>query len=253
MIKVSIIGSGNVAQHLIQAFEKSIETELIQVFSRKKDAVSHLITKEKITNNYNELKEADVYIISVSDNAISKVSSELPFKEKLVVHTSGSIAMTALDSKNRKGVFYPLQTFSKNKPVNFKFIPLCLETENQVDYTILKRIANSISERIYTIDSVQRKSLHLSAVFVCNFVNHLYHIGNEICENNNIPFDILKPLIRETAEKVMLLSPNEAQTGPAIRNDHKTIEAHLAFLTDETQKNIYKILTQSIQENVKKL
>jgi predicted short-subunit dehydrogenase-like oxidoreductase (DUF2520 family) len=253
MVKVSIIGSGNVAQHLIQAFEKSTETELIQVFSRKKDTVSHLIAKEKITNNYNELKEADVYIISVSDNAISKVSSELPFQEKLVVHTSGSIDMTALDSKNRKGVFYPVQTFSKNKPVNFKSIPLCLEIENQDDYTILEKIAKSISDRIYTIDSPQRKSLHVSAVFVCNFVNHLYHIGNEICENSNIPFDILKPLIKETAEKVMLLSPNEAQTGPAIRNDHKTIEAHLAFLTNETQKNIYKIITQSIQENVKKL
>jgi predicted short-subunit dehydrogenase-like oxidoreductase (DUF2520 family) len=257
MTKVIIIGSGNVAQHLIVAFQNSqnmgIEIELVQVFSRQKESVSHLLDLHKITDDLETLEEADLYIIAVSDDAIAAISSQLPFKNRLVVHTSGSIPLNALNDDNRKGVFYPLQTFTKNKEVDFKSIPICLESENATDFQLLEKVAKMISDKVYAINSEQRKALHIAAVFVNNFTNHLYQVGNEICEENQVPFEILKPLIAETAQKIMVLSPEEAQTGPAKRNDMATIVAHEAFLSNENHMKIYKTLTQSIQDNGKKL
>ena len=253
MIKVVLIGSGNVAQHLIKAFAKSATIDVIQAFSRQKETLISLLDSNKITDDFNNLAEADLYIIAVSDDAIAEVSSQLPFENRLVVHTSGSVSLDALDKKNRKGSFYPLQTFSKKAEVDFSQIPIFLESENDFDFELLEKVAHSISNKIHKINSEQRKAMHVSAVFVNNFVNHLYQIGNEICEKNNVPFEVLKPLILETANKVMTLSPKEAQTGPAIRNDKQTIASHLDFLLDENQNNIYKILTQSIQNNGKKL
>jgi predicted short-subunit dehydrogenase-like oxidoreductase (DUF2520 family) len=253
MITISIIGSGNAAQHLILAFEKSSEVQLIQVFSRDKNKVKALVDSQKIINDYDDLQKVDLIIIAVSDHAIVEVSSKIPFQNQLVAHTSGAVSLNDLDAKNRKSVFYPLQTFSKNKEINFFEIPICLEAQNESDFEILKKIAQTISHKTYKINSEQRKSLHVSAVFVCNFVNHLYQIGNEICTENNVDFEILKPLILETANKIKTLSPKEAQTGPAKRQDSQTINSHLAFLSDENQKEIYKILTKSIIDDGKKL
>ncbi len=253
MIRVSIIGSGNVAQHLIQAFSKTTDIELVQVFSRKKESVSHLIPMDKITSDFSELKSVDLTIIAVTDDAIAGVSEQIPFKNQFVAHTSGSVSIKAIDNKNRQGVFYPLQTFSKSKEVDFKTIPICLEAQNELDFQTLETVAKSISNTVYKINSEQRKSLHVAAVFVSNFVNHLYQIGNEICIENDLSFDILKPLIQETANKIFTLTPQEAQTGPAKRKDTQTINAHLSFLTDENQNEIYKMLTKSIIDNGKKL
>jgi len=253
MIKITLIGSGNVAQHLIKAFAKSELVEIAQVFSRKKETLASLIEFDKIVDDFQDLKEADLYIIAVTDNVISEVSAQLPFNNQLVVHTSGTASIDTLDAKNRKGVFYPLQTFSKNKDVDFSVIPICLEAENTFDFRVLDTVAKSISKAVFPINSEQRKALHVAAVFVNNFTNHLYQIGQEICEENKVPFEILKPLIQETADKINTLNPTEAQTGPAKRNDSTTIEAHLEYLTNENQKNIYKILTQSIQNNGKEL
>lgn len=253
MIKITLIGSGNVAQHLIKAFAQSELVEIVQVFSRKKETLASLIEFDKIVDDFQDLKEADLYIIAVTDNAIAEVSAQLPFNNQLVVHTSGSASIDTLDVKNRKGVFYPLQTFSKNAAVDFSVIPICLEAENTFDFRVLDTVAKSISKAVFPINSEQRKALHVAAVFVNNFTNHLYQIGQEICEENQVPFEILKPLIQETADKINTLNPNEAQTGPAKRNDSTTIEAHLEYLTNENQKNIYKILTQSIQNNGKEL
>ena len=253
MTKVSIIGSGNVARHLIHAFQSNSKIELVQVFARNKKSLTHLLDSNSVTSDYTQLQAADVYIIAVSDDAIAEISSQLPFENQLVVHTSGTVPLTTLESKNRRGVFYPLQTFSKDKAVNFKTIPICLEAENEKDLQTLNQIASTISDAVYQINSEQRKALHVAAVFVNNFVNHLYQMGNEICDNNNVPFEILKPLIQETANKIVSLSPKEAQTGPAKRNDLTTIEAHQRFLTDENLSTIYTLLTQSIQNNGKKL
>lgn len=248
MVKVSIIGSGNVAQHLVSAFSTTSGIELVQAFSRNRENLAHLLDPNQITDDFNALGDADLYIIAVSDDSISEVSRQLPFTGKLVAHTSGSLSITILDDGNRRAVFYPLQTFSKSKPVNFREIPICLESENAEDFQTLETVAHTISDTVFAIDSVQRKAMHVSAVFVNNFVNHLYKIGHDICKEHQISFDILKPLIRETAQKVMVLDPEAAQTGPAIRCDQKTIAAHLELLTDANQKNIYQILTQSIQD-----
>lgn len=253
MIRLSIIGSGNVAQHLISVLSKAAEIELVQVFARKKESVSHLISADKITSNFKDIKLVDVTIIAVTDDAIKEVSGQLPFENQLVVHTSGSLAMEALNDKNRKGVFYPLQTFSKSKEVDFKVIPICLEAETEKDLQTLETLAKTISNSVANINSEQRQALHVAAVFVSNFTNHLYQIGHDICVENKISFDILKPLIQETANKIVTLPPNEAQTGPAKRKDTQTINTHLNFLSDENQKEIYKILTKSIIDNGKKL
>ncbi len=253
MIKVVIIGSGNVAQHLILAFQKATGIELVQAFARNKNNLSNLIDEDKITSDYNHLKEADLYIISVSDDALNNVSHLLPFNNKLVAHTSGSVAIDELGNTNRKAVFYPLQTLSKKKEINFKEVPLCIEAQNEADLKLLTEVAKSISNKVFEVNSEQRKSLHVAAVFVSNFVNHLYKIGSDICTEHNVPFEILKPLILETAKKVQVLSPNDAQTGPAKRKDTTTINKHLAILTNENQQEIYKILTKSIIDNGKKL
>lgn len=253
MIKITLIGSGNVSQHLINAFAKNSAIELIEVYSRTKKEIAPLLDPNKIVTDLALLKDADLYIIAVSDDAISMVSEQLPFKNKLVAHTSGTASLQAINTKNRSAVFYPLQTFTKNKEVDFKTIPLCLEAENETDYLVLERVAKSISDAVYSINSEQRKALHVAAVFVNNFTNHLYQIGQEICEEHQVSFDILKPLIAETANKINTLSPIEAQTGPAKRNDITTIESHLSYLSNENQKKIYTLLTKSIQNNGKKL
>jgi predicted short-subunit dehydrogenase-like oxidoreductase (DUF2520 family) len=253
MIKVVVIGSGNVAQHLISAFQNESSINLVQVFARNKSSLDHLIDATKITSDYDKIKDADLYIISVSDDVIKNVSQSLPFKNKLVAHTSGSVAMENLSDDNRKAVFYPLQTFSKNKEINFRVIPICVETQYKSDLQLMLDFAKIISNEIFEINSEQRKSLHIAAVFVSNFVNHLYKLGNDICRENNVPFEILKPLISETANKVQLIAPREAQTGPAIRKDTTTINKHLAQLKNKNQQDIYKLITKSIIDHGNKL
>ncbi|WP_116788029.1 Rossmann-like and DUF2520 domain-containing protein [Flavobacterium psychrotrophum] len=248
MLSVIILGSGNVAQHLIKAFSAAADVNLVKAYARHPEKLSHLLPPEKITNVISNLADADVYIISVSDDAIAAVSAELQFKGKLVVHTSGSTPLEILDNKNRRGVFYPLQTFSAAKAIDFSTVPLCLESEFSQDLQTLHTLAQAISKSFYHIDSKQRQALHVAAVFVSNFVNHMYVLGSEVCAQNNIPFDILKPLIKEVADKATSLPPLQAQTGPALRGDEKTISRHLDFLQDEKLKEIYTLLTYSIQQ-----
>ena len=250
MISVSVLGYGNVAWHLVKAFEASADVNLIQVYNRS--PVSKKDFKASFISDLSELKPAQIYIIAIPDDAISPFSEKLDLKEALVVHTSGSLAMTALKSLSHKGVFYPLQSFSKNKPVNFSEIPIAVEAENPSDLELLKTLAKCLSPLVYEIDSNQRKQLHLAAVFVNNFVNYMYSIGDNLCQSNEIDFSILKPLIKETALKIEKLSPQTAQTGPAIRFDQRTIENHLNILPSE-YKEIYTLLTNSIQKDVKKL
>lgn len=252
MIKVVLLGSGNVASHLIKSMEDNATIDLIQVFARSKKSLENIIDSNKITTSFSDLKEADVYVISVSDKAIEDVSNQIPFTDKLVVHTSGTMDFRIMHPKNKRGVFYPLQTFSKNKEINMKDVPFCLETEHEEDYKTIENLAKNLSNSVYKINGEQRKSLHISAVFVSNFVNHLYQIGNALCEENKVPFAILQPLIEETANKIKTLSPSEAQTGPAIRHDEPTIEKHLDALKNPIYKELYRQLTLSIQ-NVKKL
>lgn len=245
MNSVVILGSGNVANHLAQAFIDAQEIELIQIYCRDKEKLNHWSKKIDIIDDLTQLKTADVYIISISDDAIKGFSKTLKIKDSLVVHTSGSVSINGLKGDYEKGVFYPLQTFTKSKKVNFKDIPICIETISKNQLIKLEKIASAISNNVFIIDTEQRKKLHLSAVFANNFVNYLYSISNEICDKNNIPFEILHPLILETASKIKSSNPTEIQTGPAKRNDKKTIQKQLKQLNGN-QKEIYKLLTKSI-------
>lgn len=245
MIKVSILGGGNLAYHLTTILLKTKNIELVEVYNRTLEKIQYLKNHTAINSNLNKLKNADIYIICVSDNAIPEISKKLNFKNKLVVHTSGAVGLNDLKCNANKGVFYLLQSFSKNRKIDFKTTPICYEANTKKDEEQLEELAKSISDYCYKIDSAQRKSLHVSAVFANNFVNHLYYIGNQICEENKIPFEILFPLIKETALKIETLNPFEAQTGPAKRNDTKTIQKHMEILT-KNQQEIYTLLTQSI-------
>ncbi len=247
MIRVVILGAGNVAQHLYTAFLEQKSVEVIQCYNRKGLQLHPNQKISAITKDIDVLLEADIYILAVSDDAIKEVSSQLPFKDKLVVHTSGSVPIEMLDNSNRKGVFYPLQTFSKDKDVDFSKVPFCLEAERDDDLELLKNLARSLSEKVYEISSEQRNILHVSAVFVNNFTNYLFSVGNDICEEYDVPFEILHPLILETAKKITKMDPAEAQTGPAVRKDNQTIERHLNILSDTSQKELYQNLTKAIQ------
>ena len=247
MIKVCIIGGGNVAFHLAYQFIETDQVQLVQLYNRTICKLNPFLNSVSITDDLNTLAEADIYIIASSDVAIHEISNQLPFNNRLVVHTSGSEELLSLSNKNRRGVFYPLQSLSKSKPIDFSEIPICIEAENDKDLVLLHTLASALSSKVYNISSEQRKYLHVSAVFVNNFVNHLYHIASQICVKKEIAFEILMPLIKETADKINYLSPKLAQTGPAIRNDNLTIENHLKLLSTK-EKEIYQLLTSSIKD-----
>ena len=251
MTKVVILGIGNLASCMYKAFKACGQVQLVQLFNRSIEKIRHFENEIDITDNLPELKEADIYIISTADDAISVLSNMLPFKDKLVVHTSGSVPLSELSNKNRRGVFYPLQTFSKEKEIAFSTIPICIEAEHKIDFKLLKLLASSVSDTVFGISSNRRKSLHIAAVFANNFINHLYHISSEICKENKVPFDILKPLLIETLKKIEILSPREAQTGPARRRDNTTIENHINQLKTDSQKEIYRVLSNSIKNTYK--
>ena len=250
MISVVIIGSGNVAKHLIKAFLKIENVNLKQVYTRNLEDEALLKSSVSTTSDLSLIKEADVTIIAVSDDAIANISYNL--KNALVVHTSGSVEMKALKNEKNKGVFYLLQSFSKEKEINFSNVPICLEAENKSDLAKLEKLASLLQGNIYHLSSLQRKKIHVAAVFVNNFTNHMYTIAYNICEEHNVPFDILEPLIEETSQKIKNLTPKEAQTGPAKRNDIETIKNHLNLLS-KSQQELYLKITQSIQNHGKEL
>lgn len=247
MIKVVIIGAGNVAMHLYQSFSEEKQIDVIQVFNRNKDHLDFVKDPELRVSKIDNIKDADLYLIAIKDEAIEEFAAKLNVDNGIVAHTSGSQHMKALSRFDNFGVFYPLQTFSKNKSVDFKGIPICLEANSQKNLDILKHVASLVSEKNFEVNSEQRRALHVSAVFVNNFSNHLFALADDYCRENDLPFEILKPLIKETVSKIETLNPYSAQTGPALRNDQKTISAHLDLL-DEDRKKIYTILTESIQK-----
>ena len=191
-------------------------------------------------------KDADLYIIAVSDRSISSVSQELKDVDGLVVHTAGSVAMDVLSSK-RRGVFYPLQTLSKKRQTPASRVPFYIEASQEKDLELLRLLAESMGSKAEQMDSQHRKYLHLAAVFCCNFVNRLYGITAYLLEAHDIPFSAMLPLIHETADKVDELTPSEAQTGPAVRWDEAVMEQQMSFLYDE-QKQLYQLLSKSIYE-----
>ncbi len=247
MISVVLLGAGNVASHLFKAFNNAEHVTINQWYNRTLDTISKHKNQVEIIDDLSKLVDADVYILAVSDDAVFDLTKQLHFKDRLVVHTSGSVGIYDIDMKHKRGVFYPLQTFSKDAKLDFTTVPICIETIHKPDYQLLKKLGIALGCKTHRVNSDQRKILHLAAVVVNNFTNQLYRIGHEITESQGAEFDILKPLILETAKKVQDLSPYKAQTGPAKRNDKKTIRKHLKQLDNQHHKDIYELLTASIQ------
>jgi predicted short-subunit dehydrogenase-like oxidoreductase (DUF2520 family) len=252
MTKVVIIGTGNVARQLFRALQSSGKTTVVQVVGRNPLALNYF-SKHTPTGSLKEISaEADIYIIAVSDDAIPSVSELITNTEKLVVHTSGSVALKALSGPYRKGVYYPLQTFSRERNVDFGEIPILIETEETKDLVLLRELAMSLSDNVLEVSSEKRRFLHLAAVFANNFTNHLYQISNELLKKEALPFSLLLPLIRETAEKLGQMEPYEAQTGPARRGDKATMEEHQKLLGDKGHREIYTLLSNSIKHTYAK-
>lgn len=245
MINVVLLGYGNVGHHLHKTFNNASQVEVVQIYNRK--PISNEITTPT-TTSISDIQEADIYIIAVLDDAISEVSTNIPYTNKLVVHTSGAVPMNALSTKNFKGVFYPLQTFTKNKTVDFSKIPICIEAQREEDLNLLRKLGQTISNEVHQVSSKERIKLHAAAVFVNNFVNYLYQIGQDILKPEGLSFDLLKPLIIETALKIENQNPEDIQTGPAKRNDVRTIQNHLNLLEDFHHKNIYQSFSKAIQD-----
>ncbi|MCA0154219.1 Rossmann-like and DUF2520 domain-containing protein [Winogradskyella vincentii] len=248
MLSVILIGAGNVASHLFNAIKKSESASIIQWYNRSIGTINPFQNDVEITDDLSALKEADLYIMAVSDDSIAELSNALPFSNRLVAHTSGSVSIHQLDKKHKRAVFYPLQTFTKGAAIDFSEVPICIECLEKENLQVLKSLAEVLGCKFYKINTEQRQTLHLSAVYVNNFVNQLYRIAHEISDAKSINFDILKPLIMETARKVQDMSPYMAQTGPAKRNDKKTIKRHLKQIESEEHKAIYQMLTNSIKK-----
>lgn len=247
-LTIVILGSGNVASHLAVALDQHYN--VAQIFSRDFSNAQLLASKLKncrYTDNLNMLLcDADFYLISVSDDAIREIISDIPQVSGIVAHTSGSVDIGVLgDIGSAQGVFYPLQTFSKKTPLDISKVPFFIEgTDSQSAYE-LKNIAKSLSDYVYTADSAQRQSLHLAAVFACNFFNHMLVIASKILEAEGYDINVLEPLIEVTLRKAMSVPPLKVQTGPAVRHDMSTIKKHLDRL-NSFDKDIYSIITEAI-------
>ncbi len=246
---VTFIGSGNVATALAKAFNGS-GIIINEIFSLSANNAIMLSSKIgcSYTNNINKINlDSDLYIISTPDRAIKKVAKKLKNCRGIVAHTSGSVAMDSLSGINKYGVFYPLQTFTKNREVNFNEIPICIEANNLIIEQKLINLAHKISDRVEVINTQQRGLLHLNAVTVNNFTNWLYGYAYDVLDDNDIDFSLLHPLITETANKIIDSKPSDIQTGPARRNDSETITNHLKMLDEYPEyKKIYSLITKQI-------
>lgn len=253
-MNIVFVGAGNLATNLAIAL-KEASHNIMQIYSRTTESAKDLAEKVEAlyTNKISEMVPgADVYIFSVKDSAIENILTQISPNNGLWVHTAGSLSMDILEKHNERiGVFYPFQTFSKNRQVSFSNIPIFIEAKSEDDINILNILAKSVSNKIYKLSSEKRKYIHLTGIFGCNFVNCMYTISQQILEKENIPFDVLLPLIDETAKKVHDMLPEKAQTGPAIRFDTNIINKHLALIEDKDQREIYNLVSEYIHKNNK--
>lgn len=252
-MKITIIGSGNLATHLSLALHAA-GVEIAQVYSRSIEHAEQLACRLncEATDALDDVNTtSDVYIISIKDDAIKHVAAQLRERRKdaLIVHTAGSIPMSDLGAEGAIGVLYPMQTFSKAHDVDFKEIPCFVEASDDAAMSKIKMLAELISNKVIELSSEKRKHLHLAAVFACNMVNHCYYLSSKILENEGIDFDVMLPLIKETARKVETMSPYDAQTGPMVRNDVEVMNKQLALISDETISNVYRAIAESVKNS----
>lgn len=247
-MRIVIIGAGNVATNLAKSMRQ--KHEIIQIYSHSfanAQTLADAIGCKNATNDLDAIvSDADFYIISVKDDAISSVISSIPDNGALWVHTSGSKPIDLFDGlREHYGVFYPMQSFSKQIEVNFSEVPFFIEGNDSEATSIISDVARSMSHRVYPANSETRRRLHVAAVFSCNFANHLWALADDILSEADLPFDVMIPLIRTTVDKLEKLPPSESQTGPAMRRDFDVISKHLSMLTGDKHK-IYDTMSKSI-------
>ncbi len=255
-MRICLLGAGNVAVHLSKELQTAGYT-FVQVYSRSEASARSLAQTLGCawTNCLQSLNTADYYLCALKDEALPLVLEQIPFFPGLWLHTSGSLGLDVFEPYTRScGVLYPLQTFSKQRELNLKTVPFFIESLSPELLSRIRSMAEKLSERVYELDSSKRRYLHLAAVFACNFSNHLYTLAAEILQEQGLPFELLLPLIDETAGKVHEKTPEEAQTGPALRMDHNIIDKHLALLkTEPARADLYRLLSESIFEHNKKV
>lgn len=246
---ITVIGTGNVAWHLSRAlFNEGFQIE--ELAGRNEEntlAFAARVFAEPVLDLKNLQPDTDLYILAVSDTAIAEVAAQMPMVEGIVAHTSGAVGIDVLSRFPKHGVFYPLQTFTEGRLVSFEDLPILVEGNTHETEDILSDVARELTLKVHRINSAKREKLHVAAVFVCNFVNHMYAIGKEICDQNQLPFDVLHALMLETTKKAVSHNPVEVQTGPAKRNDALTIQKHIAHLSSDELKHMYEIISQHIK------
>jgi predicted short-subunit dehydrogenase-like oxidoreductase (DUF2520 family) len=252
MKKVVIIGSGSLATHLALTLHAN-GVLISQIYSRTSTNAEILADKVgcSYTSNISNLfSNADIYIYAINDNSLLKLLKKFELPDAIHIHTSGSLSISIFDGYAKKyGVLYPLQTFSKKRAVDFTNVPILIEACNSEIESDIYNFSKLISPKIYSITSEQRSKIHLAAVFACNFTNYMYDIAFDIVSKSGIGFEILQPLILETADKIKTLTPKDAQTGPAVRYDQNIIKKHLSLLNrSNDKKEIYKLLSKSIND-----
>ena len=271
-MKIVLIGAGNLATHLGKAL-RAAGHDMLQVFSRtmqSAETLASLLDAEPLTDIAQVRDDADVYIFSVKDSALVQLVAQLcrheadglvedgavnalrkakkGEHERVFLHTAGSMPMSVFKGMAQHyGVLYPMQTFSKQREVDFSIIPCFVEANDEFAQKQIEGMAREISGRVYELSSEDRKYLHLSAVFACNFANHCYAISQELLEEHGIPFDVMLPLINETAAKVHEMKPKDAQTGPAVRYDENVIDKQSKLLENHPHfKKVYDSMSKSI-------
>ncbi|MBN2638832.1 MAG: DUF2520 domain-containing protein [Bacteroidales bacterium] len=249
---VVLIGSGNVATHLAQALKQQ-NIAVVQVFSPNPAhaaRLAHTIGTRAVSDINIIDRSADLYLISISDDQIENVSDLLPEIKGIVAHTSGITALEALNKHRNSGVFYPLQTFSKNRTVDLNTVPFCIEASDPETSEALTGLAKKLSSKVYPVSTEKRKQLHLAAVLVNNFPTYLYQKAMDLLNENDLDFDMLRPLITETGAKIMEMNPAAAQTGPARRGDQKTINIHKELLQHHPEiLAVYELISNQIEKN----
>lgn len=258
LIRVVILGSGNVAEAFARTLADTPNVELRQVVARNAERCKAVAEIGRCSwgTDPAQLVDADLYIISVSDRAVEGVARSYDFPERaIVVHTAGSVAMSAIPRPEKRGILYPFQSFSAGRGITLKDVPLFVEADNKAVAEFLTQFARRISSRVEYADSVRRAQIHLAGVFVNNFTNHLYGVASDILAKEGLTFDVLRPIIAETANKAIDSgNPSAVQTGPAIRGDKTITEKHLDLLgNDALKQQIYKDITESIWETSKKI
>ncbi len=256
-MKVISVGAGRLAWHLVQALSGAGH-EVVQVYSRTEESAAALAAKvgAQPVCRMDDVGDADVYVVAVKDAVLADVVRQLckGRAARVFLHTAGSMPMQVFEGlAAHYGVFYPMQTFSKERALDFSRIPIFLEGSDPVALGVARTLAESVSRQVVELSGEGRRRLHLAAVFACNFANHCYELASEVLQEQGLPFSVMQALVDETAAKVSELSPRQAQTGPAVRYDQNVMEAQLSLLADRPlAQQIYRLMSKSIHETALK-